>query len=701
MKRKTFQRAASQKYSHPFSIFLRAALLSFLLAMGGLTFLRVLLLVKYGSALLTTTWATDLLTMLWMGGRFDAKLLATTFFLPLVLFSVPYLFSRRALPHRWMVSLWSVLQTFLFVFLWLIGVVDYYYFSFFHSHLDATAWGFLEDDTRAVLHSIGTDFPVLRIFFFTLALACGAFFCGRYWIQQPYRALRPSFLWRRLTSLFLCLACVFLLARGTVSSHPLRAIHLNISRNVLINQLTNSPLFALYDVLAHADENRLETDIPKILQRWGFRDEQEALEAYTGSSGEGEGNSLFSVCIDTTACNDSLRLLPPHVVFLQMESMGSYFLQFQKEPFNLLGALREELPYGYLFTNTLSGGSGTLVSLEGLLFGIVQGPMAQSTHFRTPLPYSVAKIFQQQGYTTHYISGQRLGWRNVNNFLAAQGFDAIEGEQELAAYVSPTAPRGTWGLHDEALFERIAQVLDSARTPQWIYGMSISHHTPYDTPLTEANRDLEIPDSLWRWIDMPEEVARKSFAAFAYQNDQLGRFIRTLRASRWGERTILVFTGDHTLKQNLKHCEDPLALYGVPIAFFIPKHLLTSDSVDTHQYASHNDIFPTLFHLALSGATYFRTGRNLFQSPQHLPEVALYDRKFLLAKGHTIPLEQYTSEGNPRQDSLFRIARGYYATMQCFLAHELHRDTALSSLFRPCPCGGDFGIETSESVLKR
>ena len=297
MKRKTFQRAASQKYSHPFSIFLRAALLSFLLAMGGLTFLRVLLLVKYGSTLLTTTWATDLLTMLWMGGRFDAKLLATTFFFPLVLFSVPYLFSRRALPHPWMVSLWSVLQTFLFVLLWLICVVDYYYFSFFHSHLDATAWGLFEDDTRAVLHSIGTDFPVLRLFFLTLALACGAFFCGRYWIQQPYRALRPSFLWRRLTSLFLCLACVFLLARGTVSNHPLRAIHLNISRNVLINQLTNSPLFALYDVLAHADENRLETDIPKILQRWGFRDEQEALEAYTGSHGEGKGNSLFSVCI--------------------------------------------------------------------------------------------------------------------------------------------------------------------------------------------------------------------------------------------------------------------------------------------------------------------------------------------------------------------------------------------------------------------
>ncbi len=694
-RKKSLRRAASLKYSHAFMHLLRATLLSFLVALGGLFLFRIILLCVQGQDLLTSEWRTDLLAMVWMGLRFDAKMLSTCFLLPLLLFPFAYLFSKRTMAQGWVRRLWVVIETILFVGLWLICVVDYYYFSFFHSHFDATAWGLIDDDTTAVLKSIRSDFPVLRVFLLTLVVATGAALWGSYWMRSPYRAKSPSRFLVRIGLTLGCLAGLFLLARGTLDTHPLRAIHLNVSRQALINQLTNSPLFALYDVLAHAQEYKLELDTEVILRRWGFHSETEAVKAYCGtadSAATAPSASLFAPCVELTPCRDSLRRHSPHVVFLQMESMGSYFLQFQQDPFNLLGTLREELPYGYCFTHTLSGGSGTLASLEELLFGIVQGPVAQSSHFRTPLPYSVAKVFAQQGYTTRYVSGQRLGWRNVKNFLTAQEFDYVEGERELRDYVAPTTAEGTWGLHDEALFERILQLLRTAEQPQFIYGMSLSHHTPYDTPQTEHTRGLHIPDSLWRLIDMPEEVARKSFAALAYQNDQLGRFLKAVRESELGERTIIAFTGDHTLKQNLKHCDDPLKLYGVPIVFFVPKQLLGGRETDTEQYASHNDIFPTLFHLALSGARYFRTGRNLFDLTSPHPRVALYDRKLLLAPGYTVALNATNkpmadATTSPAvYDSLYRFGRAYHAVMECFVAHELHKDPAFDSLFTPVTC---------------
>ena len=688
-RKKTFRRAATQKYSHAFLHLLRATLWSFVLVFGGLFLFRLILLCAQGRELLLSEWRGDLLAMVWMGARFDAKMLSTFFLLPLLLFPLAYLFSERSAPHRWVGRLWVGVETLLCVALWLVCVVDYYYFSFFHSHFDATAWGIVDDDTAAVLHSILTDFPVLRVAFFTLCVGVAAALWGCYWVHRPYRAYHPSRLLSRLLLSIAALAGIFVLARGTLDTHPLRAIHLNVSRNTLINQLTNSPLFALYDVVAHADEYRLDLDTLSILRRWGFQSEAEAVEAYTGKHVLSTA-PLFAPCIDTTPCRDSLRQHPPHIVFLQMESMGSYFLQFQQEPFNLLGALREQLPYSYCFTHTLSGGSGTLASLETLLFGVVQGPVAQSAYYRTPLPYSVANVFAQQGYTTRYISGQRLGWRNVKNFLTAQNFDYVEGERELRDYVSPSAPQGTWGLHDEALFERILQVLRTATSPQFIYAMSISHHTPYDVPTTDANRALEIPDALAPLIDMPPEVARKSFAALAYQNDQLGRFIQAVRESALADRTIIAFTGDHTLKQNLKHCDDPLALYGVPIVFFVPKSLLVGRTVDTSVYASHNDIFPTLFHLALSGARYFRTGRNLFDPSSPLPQVALYDRKLLLTAKAQITLNNPLTPSRGEDDSLHlaldRFGRAYNAVMQCFVANELRKDEALDSLFTPLRC---------------
>ena len=230
--------------------------------------------------------------------------------------------------------------------------------------------------------------------------------------------------------------------------------------------------------------------------------------------------------------------------------------------------------------------------------------------------------------------------------------------------------------------------------------MSISHHSPYDTPQNEWLTTMRVPDSVWQKVDMPEEVARKSFAAFRYQTDHLGKFLKEVYNSSLAENTIVVFTGDHTLKQNMKNCDDPLTLYGVPIVFFLPKKMREQDSIDLNQYASHNDIFPTLFHLALSGAKYLRTGRNLFAAKQNLPQVALYDRKLLLAPNVSIPLSLQTSEGmkaadnmshdtettHRLYDSLSRFGRAYYAAMECFVAHELKKDLPLSTLFEPFPC---------------
>ena len=73
-RKKSLRRDASLKYSHAFMHFLRATLLSFLVALGGLFLFRAILLLGQGQDLLTWEWSADLLAMVWMGLRFDAKM---------------------------------------------------------------------------------------------------------------------------------------------------------------------------------------------------------------------------------------------------------------------------------------------------------------------------------------------------------------------------------------------------------------------------------------------------------------------------------------------------------------------------------------------------------------------------------------------------------------------------------------------------
>ena len=695
-KKRSIRRWKSEKYSHATMLFVRAFFCLFAVGMLILFLSRLSLLFSQGDEVLQVSFSSELLRAFLMGVRFDAKMMATVA-LPFLLFPILYAFTEIHFPIKFVRVLWVLFSTLILVLLFVICVVDYYYFSFFHTHFDATALGFVEDDTTAVLQSIWRDFPVLRfalvLLLFTLISACVMYLM----VRRPNRAKYPSYFVKRFSILVLLLAGSFILARGSFSALPLGSLHLRVSSHPFINQLANNAPFALYQVVAHARENRLEVNSEQTLREWGFSSAQEAIQTYIGKWCDAE--NPWKALIDSTACNDSLKKNPPHVVVLQMESMPSYYMEFQDGAFDLVGELKDELPKGYWFRNTLSGGAGTLASLEGMLFSSLKGSVGQSSYYRTVLPYSVARIFQKQGYTASYITGQRLGWRNMENFLLAQGFDRVEGEVELEAHVS-RAPRGVWGVHDEAMFERVLQILVAAKQPQFVYAMSISHHSPYDVPETDFFHNMRVPDSVWQRVTLSKEVARKSFAAFRYQTDQLGKFLKTLNASTFADNTIVVFTGDHTLKQNMKNCNDPLRLYGVPIVFFVPKRLYESDTVDLQQYASHNDIFPTLYHLALSGAKYLRTGRNLFASRGENGSVALYNRNLLLTERYAIPLSLQSGEGinnansttiipvpeRRRYDSLLRYGRSYYASMESFLIEELLNRSLIEPLFEPIAC---------------
>jgi phosphoglycerol transferase MdoB-like AlkP superfamily enzyme len=313
----------------------------------------------------------------------------------------------------------------------------------------------------------------------------------------------------------------------------------------------------------------------------------------------------------TTEYDKFLSDNPPHVVFLQMESMGINGLSLQSDSLDILGTLKEELMHCVCFPNFLPYTSeSTVGTLEGMVIFNISG-VIQSAMESRPVLSSIARPFKKVGYETRFVTGAKQGWRDINIFLPAQGFDRVEGKEAIKHDVLH-AEEEDWGVFDEYMFTQILQDLQQASEPQFIYGMSITNHSPHRLPGGYTLSGITINERLKERLLNDEEYTYKGLATFRYANDCLGNFIHAIRHSPLADKVIIAISGDHPFKGFLKsHGEQLYDKYGVPFILYVPERYKRNKKVDVRRRGSHRDIFPTLFHLALSGASYYDLGRDM------------------------------------------------------------------------------------------
>lgn len=582
------------------------------IAFGVLLFFlsRIAYLLTYANFKELSDFKVDVLRAFGIGVRFDLKVL-TIGLLPLVLLSfLTLLFGNKGFKViRKTFQIYGFIILSLFA---LLMIIDYYFFSFYNSRISVIFFGFFEDDTLAVLKTIWTDFPLIPILI-GLFVALFLLYKASGWISKD-REFKKSLSNRVLIQAFAILVFVgvyFAGMRGTLAIIPLDGRHATFSENTFVNTLANNGVFALKIAYSDRKNYKVDINIPKMLKQYKFKTENEAISTYLGNPNDTlTTSSLFT----STPKNEFLEQNPPSVVFVMMESMSNYYLNFHSEKTNLLGALENELKDCYLFRNFLSSYNGTIFSLESIMVNSPQGPLSQSKYQTVTLESSSAKPFIEKGYQTTFITGGKMGWRSMDKFINKQYFETIEAEPNLLKEY-PDAKRCEWGVHDENMFDRTFEILSNAKQPQFIYAMTISHHSPYDIPESYQGYPLELTDEMKSKLKATPEIALKSLKAYQYANDCLGKFINKVRNSPLGKNTIIVATGDHNIHQIFDFTDkDLLMKYSVPFLLYVPDAYKPKNDVNTKKFGSHRDVFPTLFNLALSDAKYVNSGNNLLSN---------------------------------------------------------------------------------------
>lgn len=498
----------------------------------------------------------------------------------------------------------------------IILFVDQYYYNYFQTHISVIIFGLADDDSQTVMSSVWTDYPIIRIFLAWIGvLFAFKYFLQRIYATREYRLNIPKGF--KTISVVLVLGVFSLALKDPRKAVPRQMQASDVSQNKFADFLSINGIYALKSSYTERKKsaNIIENELGSLKELGYNTPVQAAADYYTEDSLKSiSEREAFDKLFSKTSKNSFLEKNKPNVVFVFMESMSNYNMNFDSDQMNLLGSLRKHFKSDVLFRNFVSSGNITIQSLEYLMVNSPVG-LSQSKYRSTQLPSSVAIPFKNSGYQTNFITGGKVNWRSMGEFAANQHFDEVKGMSHIQSDIK-NCKSNKWGVYDEYLFDYVFEKLSQKNSsPKFFFVQTTTNHTPFELPADYKPFKISINDTLKERLLVKEELAVKNLNAYQYSNNSLGNFLDKIKNSELGKNTIVVMTGDHNNLMLFDFDEaHQLQQRGVPLYMYIPEKYKPKTSINTSRFASHKDIFPTIFNLALSNSRYFSIGNNLLDT---------------------------------------------------------------------------------------
>ena len=550
----------------------------------------------------------DLWAMWNLGIRYDIRTIIIGL-LPIFLVGIAACFSSIA---NWLYS-WvqKIYSPFLFLVFSAATLTNFYYYRTFQKEIDVMVFGLKDDDTRAVMSSVITDYPFFRVLLLVVVVTILFSWLTRFlWhVCNKWTATHNRGGWSVATIsaksavLFGFTLLAFIGARGTLHNIPLRQRDRSISKIPVLNNAVPNALLAFNwawnNYLDNPSYPPVEAEEGRILAINSIG--QEALT-------------------EKTSVNQYLEKNPPHVVLAVVEGFGSGLLEFDKAgTVDLLGSLRPHAEGDFFFRRFLAENFRTMAALTRTLFYCPDMDVTKGLFKKIKLENSAFETYKSYGYETVFIHTGLPSWWDMQAYLEVQGVDRTFFSEDFLEKYSDAKlniASGSWGLPDEFAYRLALELLENSSKPLFIVIMTLSNHSPFNVPPGYTDRFPINPDSevLDRFYES-KATTRNILTGYQYATNCLGDFVSAVKKSQYGSRTIIGATGDHTSAQIKAEYPNGLFLNkATPFYIYIPKPILDTSK---HGYeplraGSHKDILPTLYNFSLSGATYFTVGgRNM------------------------------------------------------------------------------------------
>ncbi|MDP1655368.1 LTA synthase family protein [Rhodoferax sp.] len=554
----------------------------------------------------------DLWSVVFQGARFDLKVCAAA-----AILLWPVLIIVPARWHSWLTGT----VTLLFV---TASLVNLHYFGFYKTPIDPVVFGFFEDDTKAILQTIWSDFPVTLTLSVLAAASWGAMAARKAAYDRLSLRLNRGIgdrlipVWLTLLGVLCALFLLALTTKGTLRAMALGRQNVSVTTSQFLNDMVPNGVIALKFAWDGRKASQNFSDPLLGLKQLGY-DSPMAAARVLGI--EASDNKALRASLFAKGGEAPSAAGKPHknLLFFLMESWSAEPFRYQAKDFDVLGRLAPTLAQACHFSNFDSAQPGTHPSLEAILFSTPITPLTLGPQGKRPIPWSVPLILKQAGYHTLFVTSTRSGWRDLDRVLRTQGFDEVVDANNLkAAY--PEATLGIWGVWDSYVFRYLSERLKKKEDkPLFVFVLTATNHPPYDLPpeyqRIERNQAKwggeRNADTLWLNID-----------SYHYATDLLGGLVQEVRSGPQHANTVMAATGDHNVRS--------FGLYATPerrhLVSQVP-FVIWGDGIDCGPQrqlpASHRDMFPTLLPLLGINSGFVKTGRNLLLDPAKQANPAL------------------------------------------------------------------------------
>ncbi|MFA6904357.1 MAG: hypothetical protein WC236_14880, partial [Gallionellaceae bacterium] len=288
----------------------------------ALSLLRVMQLFWHWPPGFEAPWS-ELFAVVLQGARFDLKVsaAAAVLFLP-VLLILPTRF------HGWIAGTIAVL----FVF---TSLVNLHYFGFYKTPIDAIVFGFFEDDTKAIVQTIWSDFPVVLTLAILFGLSLAAIIARRWLFTRLSRLLAAykAPLWLTLLALLLGMLMLVMTIKGTLRAMALGKQNVSVTTSQFLNDMVPNGVTALKFAWDSRRDSQDLSDPLLGLKRLGFGSPMQAARELGIEAADEKTlhEALMVNGVDQPATHKK------NMLFFLMESWSAEPILYQAQDFDVLG----------------------------------------------------------------------------------------------------------------------------------------------------------------------------------------------------------------------------------------------------------------------------------------------------------------------------------------------------------------------------
>lgn len=233
----------------------------------------------------------------------------------------------------------------------------------------------------------------------------------------------------------------------------------------------------------------------------------------------------------------------PNILFLQLESFMDPTLvegiEYSKDPIPNFRKLMKEYSSGYLTVPSVGAGTANvefevMTGLSAKFFGPGEYPYKSILKEETieSTPYQLKEL----GYSAHAIHNHRGAFYFRNKVFANMGFDTFTSLEYMNNVMK--TPKN-WAK-DGILTEQIVTAMDSTKSKDYIYTISVQGHGKYPAEEVLENPEITVTKA-------QDEEQKWKYEYYVNQIYEMDLFIKELTdtLAAYDEDVVLVMYGDH------------------------------------------------------------------------------------------------------------------------------------------------------------